>query len=288
MSLVFAARSLRAGPGAGRDVGRFLDQDQAHGQGRKWPPRLMDVDRHVDPAPGPGFGENIRPINGLVLFVTQTKAAPGGPHQHVGAGLAEATQAIGLRIAAVGQIDRAGLGGRPIQPFALIRPVMRASVTRPAAGSKARCRRKARPPGPSSRLASTMRIGRVAEWGTPVSPASRPLARTSAHRADSHPEAPLSRLSNATSETSHTPSALALAAKLRSERPPGPYMNARRSKSEALRTSRRRANAPCSRAEAASPASPPNRATISPHSANQNCQPASRASNHNPKLAGIP
>src|ERR1700733_10299224 len=95
---------------------------------------------------------------------------------------------------------------------------MRASLPRPAAGSKARCRRKARPPGPSSRLASTMRIGRVAERGTPVSLASRPRARTSAHRADSHPEAPLSRLSNATSEASHTPSALALAAKLRSER----------------------------------------------------------------------
>ena len=45
--------------------------------------------------------------------------------------LAEATQAIGLRIAAVGQIDRAGLGGRPIQPFALIE-TGNASIGHPA------------------------------------------------------------------------------------------------------------------------------------------------------------
>ena len=40
-------------------------------------------------------------------------------------------QAIGLRIAAVGQIDRAGLGGRPIQPFALIE-TGNASIGHPA------------------------------------------------------------------------------------------------------------------------------------------------------------
>ena len=96
--------------------------------------------------------------------VAQAQAVPGQAHQHVGAGSRGGAN-LGLRIAAIGQIDGAGLRRQPIKPLALIQ------ARQTGVGHAARHRvesqmqRHACLPGPSMRLESTMRIGRVGAEG---------------------------------------------------------------------------------------------------------------------------
>jgi len=64
--------------------------------------------------------EQCRPIDWAPLRVGQSQAVPRQPHQHVGPGSEQVAQSLQSREAAVGELDLAGLHGKPVEPFAML------------------------------------------------------------------------------------------------------------------------------------------------------------------------